>query len=424
MASMLYTSFGSPEPRPSVGRWAWTHSPRTSVFSPSRFLRTNSLSNNQQTPVSQLPTAASKQPTSSQPPSTPTPTSLLFPTNTSPQNQARSSPPSTPPRPGMGYFAFPSGSPPPVLFTSSFIPPPFPRTPETPKPHSQPARPQSRATSHDKTSSFSSPSRPQAKTKSPTRDLEEAEARRGEDAWVASGGFLYDKRGNIDYARTNKVRAELELRAKERKIMQRWEEYEDAWLRLGHSCRSQCQTPDSNSKGKGKKRERVEDEIGGKEQAKEETKDLGFADIPWPVSLENGIEQPKRLTMSVSLTSQQSASLPTTLTTRRVTPTLQDLTVDRVEAFLLAPLSVRGCTSSFKSRLRSCLLRWHPDKMGRVMNRVREEEREDVRAGVVVVLECLQRLRQKQGVGERELDASEDSGKSRSSSGVSTPAAC
>jgi len=85
--------------------------------------------------------------------------------------------------------------------------------------------------------------------------LEEAEARKGEEAWVRMGGILRDTEGNRDWTRTKAIREELELREVEAALEKRWERYERGWKGLLES------------------RGPVE-----------------FGDIPWPVDLSAGLE--------------------------------------------------------------------------------------------------------------------------------------
>ncbi|RDB27490.1 hypothetical protein Hypma_003843 [Hypsizygus marmoreus] len=162
---------------------------------------------------------------------------------------------------------------------------------------------------------------------------EEAEARRGEEDWVRSGGVLRDAEGRRDEVRTRAVREELRLRDVEARLMRRWERYEREWRRL--------QAGDGNGRG-GEK--------------------LRFGDIPWPVDVGEEVVE------------------------------LRHLAVHRVTEFLLEGLKVRGCKVTRRERLRSSLLRWHPDKMTAVLTRVEKEDVEMVRQGVRVVVECLQLL--------------------------------
>ncbi|KAJ7755289.1 hypothetical protein DFH07DRAFT_490471 [Mycena maculata] len=93
------------------------------------------------------------------------------------------------------------------------------------------------------------------------------------------------------------------------------------------------------------------------------TPEVRFTDVPWPVC--------------------PSENRPVALA---------DLTVNRVEDFLLAGLKVRGCTVTKKERVRSSLLRWHPDKMTSVLARVVEGDSETVREGIHAVVLCLHQL--------------------------------
>ncbi|KAJ7487825.1 hypothetical protein FB451DRAFT_1225620 [Mycena latifolia] len=166
-------------------------------------------------------------------------------------------------------------------------------------------------------------------------EMEAAEAQKGEIDWVRSGGILRDVQGNRDYAKTEAIREELRLSELERVLVERWTNYETRWAVLA----------------------------GKAGRDREKTRDVRFEDIPWPVSLTPG----------------QSVSLA-------------DLTVDRVEEFLLAGLKVRGCTVTKKERVRSSLLRWHPDKMTGVLARVVDADSEAVQQGIHAVVLCLHQL--------------------------------
>ena len=85
-----------------------------------------------------------------------------------------------------------------------------------------------------------------------------------------------------------------------------------------------------------------------------------FTDIPWPVS--------------PSATS------------------VDDLTSDAITDFFLAPLRVRANTVSRKERVRSSILRWHPDKMSGVVARTVEEDLASVRTGINSVFHILRSL--------------------------------
>ncbi|EPQ53562.1 hypothetical protein GLOTRDRAFT_13333, partial [Gloeophyllum trabeum ATCC 11539] len=85
-----------------------------------------------------------------------------------------------------------------------------------------------------------------------------------------------------------------------------------------------------------------------------------FADIPWPVE-----ETPK---------------------------CAREITFRKIEDFLFADLAARGSTVTRKERIRTSMLRWHPDKMGPVAARVVEEDQADVKEGIGVVFRCLRAL--------------------------------
>ncbi|KAF8628056.1 hypothetical protein AX17_006060 [Amanita inopinata Kibby_2008] len=273
-----------------------------------------------------------------------------------------STPPTTPPRPGLGYFAFPSGSPP-LLFRTGLNP-----TETSIPPSTRPLpQPKCRSNCH-------------ARAHSHTRNLEQAEAQRGEEAWVASGGLLRDAYGHVDWERTTKIREELATRKREKVLRERWNNYEEGWVKLTEICRDV---------GKGKEREREKKEEGTET---EKMMDIRFGDIPWPVWVEDeGVKQASnRFTMS--LTSSNPAHHTSTSSTPKRTITLEDITAERVEDFLLSPLTIRECTVTRKSRIRSSFLRWHPDKLGWLMRNIREEEVEDVMKGIGIIMSCLQRL--------------------------------
>ncbi|KAJ7886352.1 hypothetical protein B0H13DRAFT_1720752 [Mycena leptocephala] len=59
---------------------------------------------------------------------------------------------------------------------------------------------------------------------------------------------------------------------------------------------------------------------------------------------------------------------------------------------LLEGLKVRGCSVTKKERVRSSLLRWHPDKMTAVLARIIETDLEAVREGIHTVVLCLHQL--------------------------------
>lgn len=90
---------------------------------------------------------------------------------------------------------------------------------------------------------------------------------------------------------------------------------------------------------------------------------LGFHDIPWPLL---------------------------------VVPTrVADLTPENITSFLLDP--VHSSNHSRRERIRNALLRWHPDRFRRVLNRVADPEMGMVEEGVGVVVRCLNALLAKEG---------------------------
>lgn len=136
--------------------------------------------------------------------------------------------------------------------------------------------------------------------------------------------------------KTQAVRDELKLREVEAGLVRRWEEYERRWKELSAAGISKTKTA------------------------------VKFQDIPWPVNV--GTHE---------------------------TLELGDLNVEKVEDFLLAGLKVRGNQVTKKDRVRSSLLRWHPDKMTSVLARVVDDDREAIKQGISVVVACLQELNAK-----------------------------
>lgn len=175
------------------------------------------------------------------------------------------------------------------------------------------------------------------------RAKEQAEALRGEEEWVRSGMTLYDENGERDVARTAAIREDLRVRDMEDALRTRWRTYEERWrdLLLSHS------------------------------QEK-----LSFQDIPWPVEA--------RVIVVGKYLERKKVIQPIELT---------DLTPARIEDFLLGDLSVRGSTVTRKSRLRSSLLRWHPDKLpAGLLERIGEEDVDKVKLGMGEVIRCIQGL--------------------------------
>ncbi|KAF6756427.1 hypothetical protein DFP72DRAFT_894263 [Ephemerocybe angulata] len=173
----------------------------------------------------------------------------------------------------------------------------------------------------------------------------------GEEYWVSCGGVLRNPTtGKRDIERTRAVKEELRVRERERKLREQWDAYVNAWDSLVARVRS---------RGKGK----------GKEMQSEDDPLLSFADIPWPIS------PPPKDAPSPGTKEETVALL-------RATP---------IATFLLSPLTIRSESPTLpRDRVRSALLRWHPDKMGALLDMVRPDEREDVQNAVHAVLRALQ----------------------------------
>ncbi|KAG6332734.1 hypothetical protein ID866_6359 [Astraeus odoratus] len=85
-------------------------------------------------------------------------------------------------------------------------------------------------------------------------------------------------------------------------------------------------------------------------------------------------------------------------------PLLEPLTEKRVEmlttsavgSFLFESLNVKGCSSTRRDRIRTSLLRWHPDKVSSLLNRVVPEDIEIVREGIHRVFRSLKTLQDAQ----------------------------
>lgn len=90
---------------------------------------------------------------------------------------------------------------------------------------------------------------------------------------------------------------------------------------------------------------------------------LGFRDIPWPLLV--------------------------------VPIRVEDLAPENITNFLLHP--VHSSNHSRRERIRTALLRWHPDRFRRILNRVVDSERCMVEDGVGVIARCLNELLAKEG---------------------------
>jgi hypothetical protein len=234
-----------------------------------------------------------------------------------------SGPPISPTRGAMGYLAFPPNG-----FSPSQA---DPVVWDTERQQDDDQEHQRRKAEADQKFAWELRLKKEAENRQQRIAREEAEARRGEEEWVRSGGTLRDAEGRRDMAKTQAVRDELKLREIEERLVRRWEEYERQWKELW------------NDKGA-----------------------VIFQNIPWPVNVDS-----------------------------REALDLDDLNVEKVEDFLLSGLKVRGNRVTKKDRVRSSLLRWHPDKMTAVLARVIDEDMEAVKQGISVVMLCLQELNTK-----------------------------
>jgi hypothetical protein len=184
--------------------------------------------------------------------------------------------------------------------------------------------------------------------------------------------------------RTRQIREELQLREREKKLLETWEEYEKRWGEMVRKVRG--------VKGKGKQREADAGGVDGMEDVREESGCVTFHDIPWPVHVAFS-PPPYSSSPSTSSLSFKSSSLPPSPYPPPPDVILNQLTFANIRAFLLDPLTVRGSKIAQRERIRSSMLRWHPDKMGGVVEKVEgEEERELVVRGVGEVVRALQGL--------------------------------
>ena len=174
-------------------------------------------------------------------------------------------------------------------------------------------------------------------------ESETSEALRGDIEWVRSGGVLRDSNGRRDFARTKRIRDQLDEQERERKVMAAWAEYEDRWrasLVIGCGRRKDPSLDmDSEDRDQG----------------------IGFRDVAWPV-----------------------AKFP---------ESPDGLTVDAVKEFVLAPLRRKDIApSKRKDRVRQLLLRYHPDKTAFLLSRVAEKEKDRVLEGISNVFMSLKSL--------------------------------
>ncbi|TBU42452.1 hypothetical protein BD309DRAFT_815982, partial [Dichomitus squalens] len=67
----------------------------------------------------------------------------------------------------------------------------------------------------------------------------------------------------------------------------------------------------------------------------------------------------------------------------------EDLASDVITEFFLGPLLVRSSTVVMKDRIRTSILRWHPDKLSAIVSRTVEGDLDSVRAGINTVFHVL-----------------------------------
>jgi hypothetical protein len=90
---------------------------------------------------------------------------------------------------------------------------------------------------------------------------------------------------------------------------------------------------------------------------------------------------------------------PWPLTVRVSSRDLGALTRGAVSDFLFSSLAVRTNTTTKRERIRSSLLRWHPDKISFVFSRVVPDDLELVREGIHVVFSILKALQDAERTG-------------------------
>ena len=72
----------------------------------------------------------------------------------------------------------------------------------------------------------------------------------------------------------------------------------------------------------------------------------------------------------------------------------KDIFMEAIMGFLLSPLHSK--TQTRKERIRTALLRWHPDRFQKILVRVVEEDKELVEVGVGIVARCLNELMERE----------------------------
>lgn len=72
----------------------------------------------------------------------------------------------------------------------------------------------------------------------------------------------------------------------------------------------------------------------------------------------------------------------------------EDITPARLAMFFLSPNHSDGQTR--KEKIKHALRRWHPDRFGRILTRVAEEDKKDVEEGAGIVVRCLNNLMERE----------------------------
>ncbi|KAH8078032.1 hypothetical protein BXZ70DRAFT_688017 [Cristinia sonorae] len=162
--------------------------------------------------------------------------------------------------------------------------------------------------------------------------------RREHAAWreeVESYRVAYDRR-KAQEAEKERARREQERQrlkaARDEAEKEAWRRYEEGWNALNPTSSSETTTP------------------------------LTFNTIPWPL-----VSPPSKL---------------------------DDITAARVAMFLLSSNHSDGL--SRKERMKNALRRWHPDRFGRILARVIDEEKKDVEEGAGIIVRCLNNLMERE----------------------------
>jgi hypothetical protein len=135
-----------------------------------------------------------------------------------------------------------------------------------------------------------------------------------------------------------------EARALEKKMFEEaWSIYESRWMLLTFATRSIGPPPTS----------------GVQQTSTAGHLTLSFYDIPWPL-----LQLPR---------------------------SCHDITAEAIRRFLASEHHTSEKTH--RERVKEALLRWHPDRFGsRILEHVREGQRDEVRKGVDIVVRCLNEL--------------------------------